>query len=584
MCGALFKAPHQAFVTLNLVSVYQYFWNMVGCFYSKYIRRFTMKVSKIALACTMALAAMSAQAVPGIPATPPTVFVSGASGVDSFFKGVAATAVGYVPNVSGVFIHDLSNNYYGYYGLSTNAATGVAAGQPLLILKRSAGGSAQGVGPLSSSTPSAVADWTVAGTPDVGTTNSYLVTLTSGAANVVPGIGVSDVEPKMFSGINQEFGVPVLTASQLAGLTVSPWAQLAEGIAVTKAVPETFVLTNNFVREALDGHYFDWSKADPSATPSTDPMVICRRVEGSGTQAAYNSYFNSFPNTSAFNGYGKVLPAITSDSAGYNATGLDLSPAGLLAGAGSATNPIMIDPSLGFTVFEGSGSGDVRKCLQAAQMGVDTIPLVGRDNLNYVLQFSLVGVPSKAIGVLSLDSYTSVSTAAKRDAAVNGVDGLGYGADNTYVATNANASTSVATPGLIVGNGEWNFRNLNGSGVFDVKTQTITSATSSGIAPSRVNLLNNLYDFTVEPTVQKRTLIGTTLPTQFALNNAFYSYLTSKLGAPADMVDPNPNNTAPLAYVAVPTATNVKGTASPTNLIADLTRQGVTAAPLHVRQ
>jgi hypothetical protein len=540
---------------------------------------------------------MSAQAVPGIPLpVPAKVFISGASGVDSFFKGVAKTAVGYVKQVpvagvcpasnGTVFIHDGTNSY-GYYGISTNNATGVTAGQPLLILKRSAGGSANGVGPLATSTAIAVSDWTAAGTLDSGTCNEYTVTTT----NVVPDIGVSDVEPKMFTNLNQEFGVAPLSTSQLASLTVAPWAQLAEGIVATKAVPGNYLLTENFVREAMDGHYQDWSVADPAHTDAS-PMVLCRRIQGSGTQAAYNSHLFGFPNTSAYNGYGLTIPAVTGDSFGLTVpAAIPVVPATTpptFIAAGDKQNPILIDPSAGFTVFEGDGSGEVRKCMQAAQLGVDTIPLKGRDTLFYVLQFSkVVGGPSKALGVLSLDSYTAVSTATSREANVFGVDGNGYGADNTYVANTYDGLITSTTPGApVVGNGEWTFRFLNGNGVYDVKGQTDTTAlengtfVSSGIAPSRTNLLNNSYDFTVEPTVQKRTAGNT------ALVNSFYTYLTNKLGAPADMVDlpTNTNNTAPLAYVAIPTATNVKGSTSPTNLIADLTRQGVTPAPLHVRQ
>ena len=506
-----------------------------------------MKVSKIALACALAVAAMSAHAVPGIPVAPTNkLFIAGASGVDSFFKGVAATAVGYVAGTpttagSGVYFQTVDGNYYGYYGNSTNAATGVAVGQPLLILKRSAGGSAQGVGPVALSTAIGAPDWTNLGTPASLTNpnnNSYTIPNTA-LINLVPDMGVSDVEPKLFTGINQEFGVPALTSAQLASLTVKAWAQLAEGIVATKAVPDTYVLSNNFMRGALGGKYQDWSSANAA---DTSAMVICRRIEGSGTQAAFNSFFSSFPNTAAYNGYGNVLPSTTADSFGLDS-----------AHAGTSADPFIIDASAGFTVFEGSGSGDVRKCLQAAQLGVDTGSLQGRDNKFYKLQFSAVGGPSKAIGVLSLDSYTQVSPAVR----ATPVDGKGL------ATSNADA------------NGDWNFRTLNGNGTFNVATQTITSATSSGIAPSRANLLTNYYDFTVEPTVQKRSTGNS------ALVNTFFTYLDGKLGAPADMVVPNPNNTAPYAYVAVPSATNIKGTTSPSNLIADLTREGNTTAPLH---
>lgn len=501
-----------------------------------------MQVSKIAIACSLAFAAMSAQAVPtNIPANPANVvFISGASGVDSYLNATASNLL----NVTS-YVHSADNNYRAYYGTTKAAIGALPAGSNLLIVKRSAGGSAQGVIPLAKSTKIEVPDWanTAAATADA-TPNQFTVPVTTAANGLVPDIGVSDVEPKLFTGINVEFGLSELTSAQLATLTVKSWTQLAEGIVTTKAVDDTTVLNNNFIREALAGHYDTWEKADGSS----DPIIIIRRVEGSGTQAAFNSYFHGFPNTKAFNGYGQDLPAVTNQSYGYDG-----------AHAGTKADPIIIDPAAGFTVFEGSGSGDVRKALQAAQRGVDTGPLLGRENKYYNITFSTVGGPSKAIGVLSLDSYTSVSTAATRAAAVPvNIDGRGYASGNADA------------------NGEWTVRFLNGNGTFDVKNQVVTSATSSGVAPSRVNLLNNNYDFTVEPTLQYRT--STT-----GYKVAFFNTLVSLLGNPADIEIGSPNNGAPLAYVALPTLYTKTATGS-TRLVADLTRQGNTTAPLHVKQ
>ena len=500
-----------------------------------------MQVSKIALACGLAFAAMSAQAVStGIPASPANVlFISGASGVDSYLNATASNLI----NVAS-YVHDSSNNYRAWYGTTKAAIGTLPSGSSLLIIKRSAGGSAQGVIPLARANKIEVPDWANAAATADATANQYTVPVTTAANGLVPDIGVSDVEPKMFSGVNTEFGYTPLTSTEQAALTVKSWSQLAEGIAVTKQVADTTVLSNNFVREALTGHYDTWAAADGSA----DPVVVCRRIEGSGTQAAFNSYFHGFPNSAAYNGYGLDLPAVTTDSYGYDG-----------AHAGTKADPILIDPSAGFTVFEGSGSGDARKCLQAAQLGVDTGALQGRNNLYYNVQFSLVGAPSKAIGVLSLDSYTSVSSASSRAAAVPvNIDGKGY------AASNADA------------NGDWNFRFLNGNGTYDVKNQVVTSATSSGIAPSRANILSSYYDFTVEPTLQYRTAT-----TGWKVN--FFTTLNNLLGNPADMEIGSANNGSPLAYAALPSLYTKTATGS-TRLVADLTRQANTTSPLHVKQ
>src|SRR5450830_151663 len=262
-----------------------------------------MKVSKIALACSMALAAMSAQAAStGIPATPANiVFISGASGVDSYLGAAASNLI----NVTS-YVHDSSNNYRAWYGTTKAAIGTLATGSNLLIIKRSAGGSAMGVIPLAISAKVEVPNWADAAATADATAGQYTVAITTAVGGLVPDIGVSDVEPKMFTGVNTEFGYTALTAAQQATLTVKSWAQLAEGIAVTKAVADTSIISNNFYREALAGHYQDWSSVDGSA----NPVIICRRIEGSGTQAAYNSYFNSFPNTQAFSGYAADLPAV----------------------------------------------------------------------------------------------------------------------------------------------------------------------------------------------------------------------------------------------------------------------------------
>ncbi len=495
-----------------------------------------MKLSKIALATSMALGVMSAQAAStGIPTTPDNiVFISGASGIDGYMSAAASSLINVSASVT-------SANSKAWYGTTKAAWNGLASGSNVLIIKRSAGGSAIGVIPLGTSAKTNVPVWDT-GTLVSGT--NYSVADTTDAAGLVPDVGVSDVEPKMFTGINTENGFTALTAAQQATLTVKSWAQLAEGIVATKAVADTTVLSNNFIREALVGHYNDWSKADGSSSP----MIICRRIEGSGTQAAYNSYFNSFPNTAAYAGYAYSYPAITTDSYGY---------AGAVTGANGvdSTHGIVIDPSAGFTVFEADGSGDVRKCLQAAQLGTD-VTLKGRGGLYYNLKFSLAGAGSKAIGVLSVDSYTKTGGTT--------VDGNGVATSNT-------AAT-----------GQYTFRNLNGNGTYDIKNQVATTAgTSTGIAPSRANILNSSYDFTVEPTMQYRTsgtksyITGTT---------GFFNKLLTILGNPADMVVGSANNTTPLAYAALPALYTKTADGSATDNVADLTRQGNTTSPLHVQQ
>jgi len=506
-----------------------------------------MKVTKIALATTMALAAMSAQAAStGIPATPANiVFIAGASGIDGYMSAAATSLINVTARVS-------SPNSIAWYG-TTKAAWGtLASGSEILLIKRSAGGSAVGVMPLGAQTKTNVPVWTDGTVSGVSGT-SWTTTDTTDANGLIPDVGVSDVEPAMFKGWNLEFGYTPLTSTQASGLTSNSWAVLAEGIVATKAVADSTVLSNNFIREALSGHYQDWSAADGSA----DPMIICRRIQGSGTQAAYNSYFQGFPGTSAYNGYANSTAATTLDSFGYgdSASGL-----GTKNGS-SALNAIGIDPSAGFTVFEADGSGDVRKCLQAAQLHLD-VALKGRDAKYYNLKFSNLTTASKAIGVLSVDSYTKTSTSTTRT-----VDGNGVASSN------------------IDNTGEYTFRFLNGNGTYDVKNQAVTTVSptvSTGVAPSRANILTGAYDFVVEPTMQYKTSAVKAFIS--APTTGFYTRLITVLGNPADMETSSTNNTTPLAYAALPTLYTKTNDSASTRLVVDLTHQGNTTAPLHVKQ
>lgn len=510
-----------------------------------------MKFTKIALATSMALATMSAHAVStGIPATPDNIiFIAGASGIDTYM-GTA------VPSLINVTARVSSPNSIAWYGTTKAAWNGLASGSNVLLIKRSAGGSAMGVMPLGTQTKINVPSWTDGTVSGVSGT-SWTTTDTTDANGLVPDIGVSDVEPPMFTGWNLEYGYTALTSTQANGLTSNAWAVLAEGVVATKAVADTTVLSNNFMREAFSGHLQDWTKGDGSA----DAMIICRRIQGSGTQAAYNSYYQGFPGTSAFNGYGKSTVGVTGDSYGYGTGSLG-------SGDGSsALNAIGIDGSAGYTVFEGDGSGEVRKCLQAAQLKQDVV-LKGRDTKYYNLQFSALTAPGKAIGVLSLDSYTKTSTSTTRTVDGNGV--ASSNADNT---------------------GEYTFRFLNGNGTYDVKNQTVTTAgTSTGFAPSRVNILTGDYDFVVEPTMQYRKtgtksfILGGALNGVALSNDGFYSRLIKVLGNPVDMETNSTNNTAPLAYAALPTLYTKTAAPASTRLVVDLTHQGNTTSPLHVKQ
>lgn len=504
-----------------------------------------MQVSKIALSVALALGAVSANAAStGIPTTGvKVIYMSGASGTDSFLETIAQSLLDVTKYVKATSASD----YQAWYGTAKSGAiSGVNAGTQILFIKRSKGGSAFGVGPLARGQKLAVLDvqsssCTLDSTttrenytcPVVGT--DFGAAGDSANAGLVPDFGVSDVEPAMFGGINVEFGTTPLTTSEVSTLVAKPWAQLAQGVAVTNAVATSTVITRTGMRNLMTKASSDWSLVDGTS----DPLVVCRRVAGSGTQSAYNWFNTNFPCSSAYNGYGTTVVAKTTDSLGRNTST-----------AGTAGDPWTLDPSQGYAVVENLSSGDVRACLSSAQRNQDFTHTLDNGKVE-VVQFSKAGgkagdttvQPYKAIGVLSLDSYNRTSTANNQ----------GY---KQY----------------------WYFHNLDGAGSFDVTNQT-ASVDATGIAPSRANIISGAYDFVIEPTLQYKT--GSDASND-AIKMAFFNTIQSKLADPANMTSTVSSsiNPVPFAYASLPQLYPTGGDIN-TNPVAVNSREGNTCSYLH---
>lgn len=384
------------------------------------------------------------------------VYLSGATAPDNFLADIAEGMM------TGVTFYQASN--YKAFAGSANGIPNVANGTKILFIKRSAGGSAWGVGPVAraqrvktidvnnctsgAGTKAAPFNCAITGV-DPGETGHEL----SSNAGLVPDFGVSDVEPAMFQEpYNTENDAAALSASEIARLAVVPVNQIMMGLAATNTVPASTYLSRSTYGAMLNFQITNWGQVS-SAFSDTDPVVVCRRVEGSGTQTSYNAFFGNFP--CAANELGSVAPARMSDSAGWK-----------FDGDGSAATPYVIDPAQGYTVVENSSSGNVRSCLKAANDGTDYAfsswdSEEGKVN-NFVVKFSNVG-PMKAIGVVSLDSYTSAAS------------------------------------------NKFSFRHLDGAGTYDPITKT-SSAGATGVAPSKANLIAGKYDFVVELSIQSRNV------------------------------------------------------------------------------
>jgi hypothetical protein len=303
------------------------------------------------------------------------------------------------------------------------AKVGLPAGTPVAFFKSDAGGSAQGVFPVYFN----LARPMVEPKPSACTTTTTVDRVYTGCANTrseKPSFGVSDVEPGLFKGPNVPNNDPLdteddaypsdgLTPDQVAEMTVTPVVQTVFAVAVNNALydamfakqglgakfsstgaPCTTTSTDEncvpSIGRAEARTYFaapseaNWRILVPANDPKIDTQVnICRRVNGSGTQAAANSHLLDFPCSS--NPLSPADWSISTSAAPEPVSALrNTTESGLtmaqyatanMGGAGTM-------PSGSLFVFEGPGTGDVVTCLNTANnKGGYAIGHVSRENV-----------------------------------------------------------------------------------------------------------------------------------------------------------------------------------------------------------
>ncbi len=237
------------------------------------------------------------------------------------------------------------------------ALTGLAAGKAnLLIYKRSAGGSAMGVSPLIAEANGNVADMSidylkvdnaancsapVASGGFSKITCSYVAGDATQSQSHISDFGISDVDPLQFRGANTEAGFNPVTASDIAKLTVKSAAVNVFNVPVTlklrNALQEAQFprsskcnplnpgyktgysgnaesaacmpsLSSAVITSLFTGKINSWSQLKLGTTTnlfdyasskdskvSDDRVHICRRVNGSGTQAQLGIKFLNYP-------------------------------------------------------------------------------------------------------------------------------------------------------------------------------------------------------------------------------------------------------------------------------------------------
>lgn len=467
-----------------------------------------MKLKSLAVACAMMAAGSSFAAgtvsIGGV--VHQVVYFGGATAPDNFLNDIAEGVL------TGITYYTASN-YRAFAGAANNVP-GVANGTRVLFIKRSAGGSVFGVNPVARAQRVKTIDVNNC-SGGAGTKASpfscAVVGIDPGEANhgansnsgLVIDFGVSDVEPAMFAGpLNTENDTPALTTAEVQRMRVQPVNQLMMGLAATNTVPDTTMFSRSTYGAMLNGQITSWDQVDDSLSGD---VVVCRRVEGSGTQTSYNWFFGNFPCASNEGGF--VEPARMTSSFGWKTSG-----------SGTAGDPYIIDPTAGYTVIENSSSSNVRSCMAAANNGTDytftSWDPETQATKTFKVPFSATG-PVKAIATLSLDSYTGTSG--------------------------------------------WSFRNLDGVGTYNAATQT-PSANATGIFPSKENLIKGRYDFTVELSIQDRKVAvtneqGDVIPAIAGVQKAFADEIVKRAGSPkftGNFENAGVQVTTPNAYASLP--------------------------------
>lgn len=373
-----------------------------------------MKIRSIALAAA-AVAASSAFAAPIDVDAPNTVriYMSGASAVRAALGSVVLNDVcgGFANSSATVYnaTYDAAggfktlNNFWAVTCKLPAPKLGLAAGTDVAFFKSDAGGSAQGVFPVYFGTARPFAEVKACTTGSGQVFSGCPSTRTA-----VPSLGMSDVEPAMFKGFNvpadpldaddDNYPADGLSAAQITALKVTPVIQTVFGVAVnTNLYNDMFVkqglsavkdnagvacaLTSTDeqcipsigkaeARTFFSGNAEDWKLISSNAAKNGTQVNICRRVNGSGTQAAANLMFGDAPCGSSstppatWDASNSAAPDDMSASANTTLGNLTVGDY-LIANMGGAANGPM--PSGSKFIFEGPGTGDVVSCMNQAQ-------------------------------------------------------------------------------------------------------------------------------------------------------------------------------------------------------------------------
>jgi len=430
-----------------------------------------MQFKQLSLACAVACATLAAQAqVVGSPAEAivndanangRVLFISGASAVQGGLGQIATTL--FQPGTSYLFHPAAStgrtnSDYRAYAGKLAAAAGTWAAGTNVIIVNRARGGSVQGVNPVARG--ESIENLAVtAATCSTGAGTSASPFLCSTLETRVPDAGVSDVAPKLFAGefnTEGEPGEPALSPAELARLNVEAIYGLAFGVPITNNLP-LFKLNKAALSSLMTGNLGTWNQVDASLP--ADDILLCRRVNGSGTQAVANLYYGNYP------------------------CNKDLSnpPADREAGAAwDFVNTFVVEGDTGaLNVVENSSSGNVRTCLSNA---------VTAANATFVAN-ATPGTFTVTNGVGSWTGTVGYTTYVTADRAGNPV-GVAFRNGRAHKAIGVLSMDSLANSST--GATGFSFRALDGAG--RLENTGVPAAGSTGRLPTKADYMDGTWD------------------------------------------------------------------------------------------
>lgn len=292
-----------------------------------------MKMKYIAGAIAAIAAAQAHAVVLDISTQAPqvTVYVSGASAQKTAFEAVVANAVCVTPADVVKLTDGAGTSSKGWYCVGK----GTAAGQRVLILNRTKGGSASGINMVLSTAATPVES--EADTIDSGSCAAPVAKVSACTLKkkVESTMALSDVHPSEFGAGVLGSGAGYLSIGSLTtaavglqgfGVAVNPNMYLAlqeQNIAdgrlpstctagdVTAACQPTISSSEYASLAAVAGGPKDAASLLPLATTTGD-LTLCRRVDTSGTQASSNLFFLN--NVCGSKGYfGSETPAKNAD-------------------------------------------------------------------------------------------------------------------------------------------------------------------------------------------------------------------------------------------------------------------------------